>query len=426
MGRDFLQKLESLREHTDMSPRSDWVQKNRAALLSEIQQRVAPETPRSSSVLFSLQRLHAIFVPQRLAAVSRVALVAILSLGMAMGGWMVTVSASSNSLPSDTLRYGVKLATEKTQVIVAAATGDAASEADLHLTFAARRADELKHISGEPAYADKTASRLRESIASAEQNLESIKEKNPEKVNDVAKKITEKTTDIARDLKDAAGSFDEHAVDGAAAVKDVQNAKKAVQDAGIDAVRVLVKSDVLSGDEVKQLLEKKIGEILSDVEEIKQGVNAVTEKVADAEINASSTTISIAPQSLVASSTTVQTTTIAVSSSTEETQTLLTESEASVEKVMSLADTVGKIGESVEKGQGVVQEVKELLNVNDVDGAIEKVKLLNALTAEIEGVLADVGKTIEENKKAQAEMKARLFAEQAIVVEQAVTDSEKK
>jgi len=50
-----------------------------------------------------------------------------LILGMGIGGWIATVAASSGSLPGEWL-YPAKIATEKTQVVMANVVGDKNTE----------------------------------------------------------------------------------------------------------------------------------------------------------------------------------------------------------------------------------------------------------------------------------------------------------
>jgi hypothetical protein len=395
MGNEFTKKLNDLKGHKDMCPRSDWVKKNRAALLSQITSQ-KEEKSAHASFFFAAQRFTTLFVPQRLAFVARVFVVGLISVGMAMGGWMVTVSASSDSLPGNHVRYGVKLATEKAQVAVASATGNAKSEASLHLTFAARRADELKQIvEEEPVYVDETTERLKESMASVEENLQDLKDNDPTKVDDVAKQITEKTTDIINDLNDAAHDISGEGEEGVAAVKDLQDAKKAVNDTGIEAIGVLAQSEILGDEEIKLIVEEKIDAILLDAEEMKQDVDVVTEEVADGEIDISTTTTHIEGDISASSSEAIAETTT-TDSIVEETGEIIAEVE---EVVVSLEETVEKMGESIEKGQEVAGEVKELLEGNNVEEAVAKIKILHAMTSDTGEVLVGVEKTIQDNKK---------------------------
>ncbi len=420
MSKDMQHQLKELQGHRDMCPRSDWVKKNRAALLSEIK-KTAPQKDVSGSWFFALQRMSDVFVPKQFAMVSRVLIVGVLSLGMAMGGWLVTVSASSKSLPNEPIRYGVKLATEKTQVMVAAATGNNESEAELHLAFAERRVDELKQISEDKSvYVDKTAERLKDSLESAGKKLKDVQEEEPEKAQNVAKQITEKTTEIAKGLKDIAKDIEQkgdasEVTEAEDAVKGVQEAKKVANDAGIGAIEVLVEGNESPDEEVKTLVEETLEVIISEAHDVKENADEVKEEVEDTAIDPSTTTVAIVGDTPEVSSSTVST-------STPSTSTVHGDSDET-EKIaqLTLEETVEKVGESVEKGQEVVEEVKGLLEENNVQEAVEKAKILHAITSETAEVLVEVEKTIQVTRQ---EIEAKDGADAQQLIDPATSEEE--
>ncbi|MBP9760724.1 MAG: hypothetical protein KBD15_00585 [Candidatus Magasanikbacteria bacterium] len=378
MTRVYKTQLNTLKKHESLCPRADWVAQNKKQLFAQIEGTVSKEYAEKQGIGDIVHIVHTLFIPKKFAGAFRSLLVVVFSVSMAMGGWLVTVSASSASLPTDAIRYGVKLATEKTQVIVAAATGNTTSEAELNLAFATRRSEELKEMAPESEYVEKTADRLTESIVSAGKNLQDIKENNPENLANVAKQITEKTTDISNNLKTIAVSDEKKT--------EVNNAKKAVHDAGIEAIQALVTTE--KTEEVKQIVEKKIGEILSDAEDVKVIATGVKLEVETAASNAllGTTTIALTGSSTLVLPIPVSSTVGSVSLTTTSTPTV------------SLEKTVQQVGESIQKGDVFVQEVKNLLEGNNVEGAIEKAKILNTLTTETQNVLVDVAKTIQSTK----------------------------
>lgn len=389
MTRVYKTQLNTLKKHESLCPRADWVAQNKKQLFAQISGTVSKEHTEKQGIGDIAHIVHTLFIPKKFAGAFRSLLVVVLSVSMAMGGWLVTVSASSASLPTDAIRYGVKLATEKTQVIVAAATGNTTSEAELNLTFATRRSEELKQMAPESEYVEETADRLTESIVSAGKNLQDIKENNPEDLADVAKQITEKTTDISNNLKAIEVSDDKK--------NEVNNAKKAVHDAGIEAIQALVTTE--NTEEVKQIVEKKIGEILSDAADVKVIASGVKQEVESAANNTVDTTTTIG---VIESSTPVLSIPLSstVGSSSLGIIPLITTSTP----VVSLEQTVQQVGESIQKGDVFVQEVKDLLEGNNVEGAIEKAKILNTLTTETQNVLVDVAKTIQATKDLTTEI----------------------
>lgn len=84
-------------------------------------------------------------VPQQFVAVAHRVTTVLLVSGVAVGGWIATVSASYNAVPGDAL-YNVKLATERVQLVAVEATGDKTKTAKLHTEFAERRANEVKKV----------------------------------------------------------------------------------------------------------------------------------------------------------------------------------------------------------------------------------------------------------------------------------------
>ena len=135
----------------EINPREEWLRKNRAVLLSQIKNTISVQNKsrRSFASFASLEKLldgMAVFLPRVFVfKVIRPAMVVLLIIVLGGGSWIATVAASQDSLPGELL-YPAKIATEKTQAVVAAAVGAKETETKLHVDFAKRRAQETKKL----------------------------------------------------------------------------------------------------------------------------------------------------------------------------------------------------------------------------------------------------------------------------------------
>ena len=362
-----------------MSPDRDWVSKNKAQMMSQIRNTVDETVKRSAvDALFGMVD---IFVPARMFFVARAMAVFALIISMVGSGWLARVSASSNSLPGDTL-YGVKLATERTKVMVAHATGNSEAVTKYHMASAQKRSKELEQVSEEPARVEVGIKELKKSVELTTESLEKTKQDDPEAAKALAKDITEQTKDISLSLKEVSRETAEKDIDIA---KEVLDTKKAVTDTGLDAVELLVEESVEGiGEEdaaMKVLVEEKMEEILLNAEDIK----LVAEGVSDAV----STTMNMVE---------VEETTTTIDVVVEEEQ--LVEEEVIPEDSMALLEEkVHQVDLSVKEADVVVEELRVLLDANDMVGAVEKAKELQDLSSQTEGALVDMVKDVEDSNE---------------------------
>ena len=138
-------QLKTAKELNDrLNPDSSWVARNRANLMAQIGNTVSGDQPRFRFD-YVWQAIN-IFVPGRLAyTVVRPMAVFVLVGAVATSGWIASVGATQNCLPGE-ICYGVKLAAEKTQELVTTVTGAKDQQAQMHLEFATRRANEVKKV----------------------------------------------------------------------------------------------------------------------------------------------------------------------------------------------------------------------------------------------------------------------------------------
>src|SRR3989338_8403054 len=118
----LISQLQNLKSG-QLNPDRVWLARNRERLMATLGRAQHPDTERLTlwqEVSGTMARTSSIFVPRQLVAAARMTLTFVLIGSVAVSGWIASVSASQNSLPGEAL-YGVKLATEKTELIVATA-----------------------------------------------------------------------------------------------------------------------------------------------------------------------------------------------------------------------------------------------------------------------------------------------------------------
>jgi hypothetical protein len=379
MSKNIQTIFKQIKDQEMMSPDRDWVSKNKEQMMSQIRNTVDETVERSmADALFGMVD---IFVPARMFFVARAMAVFALIISMVGSGWLASVSASSNSLPGDTL-YGVKLATERTKVMVASATGNSEAVTKHHMASAQKRSKELEQVSEEPARVEVGIKELKKSVELTTESLEKTKQDDPEAAKALAKDITEQTKDISLSLKEVSRETAEKDIDIA---KEVLDTKKAVTDTGLDAVELLAEESVEGiGEEdaaMKVLVEEKMEEILLNAEDIK----LVAEGVSDAV----SSTIDIVEAEET-------TTTIDV---VDEEERSVEEEVIPEDSMALLEEKVHQVDISVKEADVVVEELLVLLEANDMVGAVEKAKELQDLSSKTEGTLVDMVKDVEDSNE---------------------------
>lgn len=377
---DFKQQCKEIRKLSDAKPDSDWVHSNRSALLRNI----STTNKRSNTFTQGLESVLRVFIPRRVYFAARGVFVMFLAFGLVTGGLV----ASASPLPGDIV-YDVKIA-------VAAATGNTQAKGKLHMDKAQHQVDTLKRInvSEKPKAAEKQIKKIKKEVESAKKALSNLKEKDGEKAKDLAKEVTKKSSEIATGLKEvtedvkAAAKEDEineeASEDSADLVKEVIDARKVVNESGIDAIEVLAESPEEEG--VKEIVEEKIGEILEDSIEISKEVEEITKDalVAESEVDV---VTSSTPEVLVEGEEPLVPPTEEVSaSSTVEVPEVRTvveeqtaEAQASAVKVKEIVDQVETLlADQVKDGPSTLSE------------AVEKVKELNQANATASADIADV------------------------------------
>lgn len=307
-----IRSLQSLRVGGEPNP--VWLRSTRERLLSEIRAESAVSTAREHSLRerFAIAR---ILLPHRLFRyVAKPVMVSSITLGMALGGWITTVSASYGTLPGDAL-YGVKLATERAQFTFAQGPE---AKTRLKVEFVGRRVDEVAKIVENPGAdkakrVSKAVKQLKQDISTVKSDLNELQSSKPNVAVEVAKLVDRKTEEFHAALAESVEAVPEEVK------QEVQEAQGLVVDASVNAVAVIVETH-------------------------NQGTGSVSEQDAKDAVGDKITTLSGIVSSAVESALTAPAT--------------------------SASSTSAVVTDKAIKTLG---EAKTLLDHNDIDGALSKV-----------------------------------------------------
>lgn len=300
MSQDLIAQLKQLK-HGEVKPRQEWLNNNRALLLSQIKNTVTPEVQKMN--FDSVWNIMSLFVPRTLVfnVVRPVAVLLVVSI-VATSGWVASVDASYNALPGDFL-YPAKRASEKTQVAVAGMIGSKKTETILHSEFAKRRASETKQLvaSKDPQKQEKVKESIQDlkiEIANVNQKLEEIKIASVDNAvsADVVKDVKQDSEQVKNTLEEVkavllitsnindTSSTKENAI----AINEVKDLAK---DVGVKAVEVIVTKHLegdktVSVEEVKHEINSTLLTASADAQQSKQSVIGVQAVVTAAKVEA--------------------------------------------------------------------------------------------------------------------------------------------
>lgn len=155
------------------------------------------------------------------------------------GGWMTTVQAASSSLPGDTL-YGLKLVTERAQLVISSAE----RRAVLHTEFAQRRLNEATVLQsrGSSELVPEAMEAFREQLHEAQEGLQQLKEEGNTETIAIASAIDQKVDDLNDSLTTLEGAQD--------TVGDVDESKQVAREVSDSAVETIV--DVHEASETEE------------------------------------------------------------------------------------------------------------------------------------------------------------------------------
>ncbi len=438
MSKELAAQLKAIRESkSQVNPDPSWVLENKKQLLSTIttSQETKEKTSFSANgLLESLSGILHIFVPNKLLLATRFSLTVFLVGIVAVGGWIASVSASQDSLPGEAL-YGVKLAAETTELLVATVIGSEEGKAATNLKHAAVKVEEFKKATNTKQAAASIKS-LKKKIESANKSLEKTESKSPKQAVAIAKVVEEKTEEILLALgekKDIiepteleketeAGDEETENLEEIAEeeqeskdlTKEVGEVENLIQDTGVKAVEVLVKKkeDAEAGvnkEEVKEKIEKRIDRIVSEIEALD------TELEETGILVSSSSTLSTIPVAKVVKEAETEEVTeeVVEENSSEEPEENNVEENINEEEIKNndkektVKETVDEVGETTveatKKAGETLVEVDSLIENDDLEGALQKVqelaevkKTVKELVVEVKQVVNDAAKVVEE------------------------------
>jgi len=386
-----------------LTPDGVWVQRQREVLLS----RIKKDRPVTVNRFEQRQTWMHLFVPQQFIMMARSAMLIFLVLGLTVGGWTVGASASYDSLPGDAL-WGVKLATEKTQIAVASITGDKEKKASLLAQSAGRRANEVKKVIEQksPDVANRVnvgIEELKRAVNSTHDAVQDVKQINGLKSDKVAE-VVKVLNEASKELKNTSITLETFDTPTTASVqKKVSDAKEVVDEASLGAVEVLVEQQAkqqqagdstLSDKDVKTLVEAQITKVLDDHIGLISGLQQVAATVTNNAIaSAASSTLPLvsSPTSITTGGVnapipSLGTSTVGVGSvsSTVPTVAILPLS------AQNMKDVVQKAGALTGEAKNTTAEAQTLVDSNQFLEAIQKVRVLTQDTKNVKTAIEEV------------------------------------
>ena len=372
-NQDVFSQLHKLKE---LKPRSEWKERSRDILLAEIkstssaQGGSAPKARKAISWRFRINETFSAYIPQPVRLAVKPVLVSIIVLVLILEGGILTVNASKGSLPGDTF-YSVKVATEKVQISFA--TSEEA-KAKLEVEFAGRRVEEIVKISKQESSPEKqkqvevAVTGLKKNINTAKTRLKKLeKQEGAHKAMEVAQVLEKKTHEYEEALTQSI------IIEPVREFKiTVTEAIDLVEDTGDEAMDVIVEK-VVSGEvevtkeEVAEIVEKKIEKAQSKVDEAQIRLEEVSVKVEEVR-EANKPEVQEGGGVLI--------------------ETVDTEVETVADEVESAVSQGAEATKNLE-------EAAELLTLDDLAGAVSKVKKAKDLTKDTEAVAESQGAAVE-------------------------------
>ena len=383
MSKELKKKLKGLKTRDGrVNPDKEWVIKSKIDLMNSIS-----NSSLGVNEKVGLKKMNSfidLFVPKEFLLYARPFAISALAFVIVVGGWVAGVSASQDSLPGDVL-WGVKLAGEKTRLVIASVGGSKEKEAGLHLEFASNRAEEIKEVVAKEESSKKVDSintavdSLKKSMESASKSLEDAATEGMDGVLAIAANTDKKVDEILGDLKESQKVAKDGGVEDANGINKVENQMKevsnVVEDMSVKTIGVLVSKtedkNIEEGvkTEVKEMIKTQVGKHLDKVAE---DFNETKQVVQDA-------------TNLVASSTFYGVDNNGV-------QNIVSSSTLSVNTLEIVKDTEQKVVQAGVQIEKTLSEAKDLLNQENVVSAFEKMKEVVGTQKEISAVVVEAVK----------------------------------
>lgn len=403
MSKKLVSQLKSIKsQNSRINPDLSWVTENRNTLMAKIKQDVAEGRVSKiggiTGFLDSISQALRVFVPYNIRYLARATVAVLLVATITVSGWIATVSASQNSLPGEKL-YNVKIATERTELIVTSVIGSNEDQVAALLRHASIRVDEFKKVKeSSPGDATKAIKSLKQNIESTSKYLEKAQQK-PKygETTSLARSVEEKTSALLTSLNEGKTEnvFDNYGrqivpskKQGVEELsKQLKETTELIEVTSVRAVEVLIEQGD-SGDKtidrqsVKDSVTKKLDKLVTDIEALQQTVVNVKEDMVTG-LRGSGEIQNVAPGA--GSVTTVVQVELPVGGTA-----LVTTTDAiAIEKVKEVGVGLNKTDKLVEE---TVAEVKILISNDDLKGAIHKVQELNILKNEAKTAVVETQK----------------------------------
>ncbi len=376
MSREIIAQLKNLRTGK-VNPKQEWLEKNRALLLSQIKNTVTPTAERKPAMLENVWTALSIFIPQNVVynVVRPMAVLLIVAL-VATSGWINTVDAAYNSLPGDWL-YPAKRAMEKTQVAMSSVVGGKPAEAKMRTELAKRRATEAKQLA--KGTDPKKEQKVQQAVNDLKNEIQLVNTKLAE-INaaptasntgaaDTAKEVKQETEQIGTVLQEV--KIDMLASVGTSSASQVMEVKAMVKDTSMQATEMMVTKHLGGDNSVTSEQVKKELTTALQAATVDASLNQQNMETAKEVVNGAKTEMKelIATQTVVAKST-----------STKELSEKITTVAAETQQAVTKNNEV-KI-ETDKK----IDTANHLLSTGDLSKALDIVKEVNATTKEAEKI----------------------------------------
>jgi hypothetical protein len=274
---DVMRQLKDLR---NVTPRKEWVETNRAILLSQIRGQEGKTIEDVAGVRY-MDLLKVIFGYKILAPIVRPVSIAVLAIIVVLTGGVVGVRAAKDSAPGDLL-YPIKLTSENLQVGLTTAPE---KKVELYLSFAEERVKEIQQVKtmangSRAAKIGDAAQNLKENLQKANAQLAVVKVDAPDKAVDLAKTVSEKAAAISGKLAEVGKDLKVNNE----SVEAVSLAQTAARSTEIGAVEVIIEKQA-AGDtkvesaELKTIVEEKIDSLTQDIKETKDSMDNAVEVI---------------------------------------------------------------------------------------------------------------------------------------------------
>ncbi len=385
-------KLRELQKAETIQPDLAWAQKNRARLMSQIGNTVV--VPEKVAWSARTEEVKYIFGNAGAWRLAKPVLAGLLVAVLTTGGWIASVSASFNSLPGDRL-WSVKRAAQNTEVAVKSLVASDSEKAQLHLSLAKNRTEDIKRAVAERTTSDDSAVRTKavnDLNVAAKDVAEAVKTAS-EAVNTqvqavskaelpaaiaIVTDVNKNATEIVKSLQEtvpAANSVDTELT------KTVVDTVKSVNASTLTTVEAVVTAQektspespnsatvaILVNTKLFQLAETTSG-LEQAVKNIKQQATSTTELV---EIRIASSTPATSTMG-VSTTTASASTTVTVSSGAAATIVPASVIQAVEQKTVALQASVGDIQKTIDGGH-LREAVSKLKDLNQTAGETQQI-----------------------------------------------------